>query len=151
MAGASSNFAAADTAADDVCLIGFTSGTTGQAKGTMHFHRDLLAICDCFPPDVLQASPDDIFIGSPPLAFTFGLGGLVLFPFRIGATAVLLERAGPRRPPPRHRQVQSHRLLHRPDRLSRHARQAPGQRHLVFGEMCLGRRDAAHGHLACVV
>ncbi len=84
-----------DTAADDVCLIGFTSGTTGQAKGTMHFHRDMLAICDSYSAQVLKPLPTDRFIGSPPLAFTFGLGGLVLFPFRVGATAILLERAGP--------------------------------------------------------
>jgi 2-aminobenzoate-CoA ligase len=83
------------TAADDVALIAFTSGTTGEGKGTMHFHRDVLAICDCFPPYVLRASIDDVFIGSPPFAFTFGLGGLVLFPMRIGASAVLLEQATP--------------------------------------------------------
>ena len=88
-------FGAADTASDDVCLIGFTSGTTGEPKGTMHFHRDLLAICDAYGARVLKASPDDRFIGSPPLAFTFGLGGLVLFPMRIGATMILPEKAGP--------------------------------------------------------
>ncbi len=88
-------FAACDTAADDVCLIGFTSGTTGEPKGTMHFHRDMLAICDAYSAQVLKPQPTDRFIGSPPLAFTFGLGGLVLFPFRVGATAILLERAGP--------------------------------------------------------
>jgi 2-aminobenzoate-CoA ligase len=88
-------FEPVDTAQDDVCLIGFTSGTTGEPKGTMHYHRDLLAICDCYGARVLQASPDDRFIGSPPLAFTFGLGGLVLFPFRIGAAGVLLEKATP--------------------------------------------------------
>ena len=84
-----------DTAADYVALIAFTSGTTGKGKGTMHFHRDVLAICDCFPPHVLQPDPDDIFCGSPPFAFTFGLGGLVLFPMRIGASALLLEQAAP--------------------------------------------------------
>jgi 2-aminobenzoate-CoA ligase len=89
------NFAACDTAADDVCLIAFTSGTTGVPKGTMHFHRDMLAICDTFGKHVLRAVPQDRFIGSPPIAFTFGLGGLVLFPLRVGAAAVLLERAGP--------------------------------------------------------
>lgn len=88
-------FAACDTARDDVCLIGFTSGTTGEPKGTMHFHQDLLAICDCYGARVLQASPDDRFIGSPPLAFTFGLGGLVLFPMRIGAASIFPEKAGP--------------------------------------------------------
>ncbi|PZW42161.1 anthranilate--CoA ligase [Humitalea rosea] len=94
-AAASPEFAACDTAADDVCLIGFTSGTTGEPKGTMHFHRDMLAICDAYSAEVLRPTPDDRFIGSPPLAFTFGLGGLVLFPFRVGATTILLERAGP--------------------------------------------------------
>jgi len=88
-------FEAADTSADDVCLISFTSGTTGVPKGTMHFHRDLLAICDCFPPHVLGSHEDDIFIGTPPLAFTFGLGGMLLFPMRVGAAAVLLEKLTP--------------------------------------------------------
>jgi 2-aminobenzoate-CoA ligase len=84
-----------DTAADDICLIAFTSGTTGVPKGTMHFHRDLMAACACWPPHVLRARPDDVFIGSPPLAFTFGLGGLVLFPMSIGASTVLIEKASP--------------------------------------------------------
>lgn len=95
MEAASPNFTACDTAADDVCLLGFTSGTTGVPKATMHFHRDMLAICDCYSREVLRPQESDVFIGSPPLAFTFGLGGLVLFPFRVGATAILLERAGP--------------------------------------------------------
>ena len=90
-----STFANVETFADDVALIAFTSGTTGQAKGTMHFHRDVIAICDLFPRHVLRPSPDDIFCGSPPLAFTFGLGGLLLFPMRIGASTVLLEQAAP--------------------------------------------------------
>ncbi|WP_151633716.1 AMP-binding protein [Noviherbaspirillum aerium] len=88
-------FEAADTSAEDVCLIAFTSGTTGKPKGTMHFHRDILAACDCFPKSVLQVQQDDIIIGTPPLAFTFGLGGLLLFPLRAGATAVLLEKLTP--------------------------------------------------------
>ncbi len=88
-------FAAADTAVDDVCLISFTSGTTGVPKGTMHFHRDVLAICDCFPRHVLHARADDVFIGTPPLAFTFGLGGLLLFPLRVGAAGVLIEKLSP--------------------------------------------------------
>ncbi|HJU66056.1 MAG TPA: AMP-binding protein, partial [Gemmatimonadaceae bacterium] len=91
----SPEFDAVETAADDVAIIAFTSGTTGQAKGTMHFHRDILAICDCFPRYVLRASPDDLFCGSPPLAFTFGLGGILLFPMRIGASTLLLEQAAP--------------------------------------------------------
>ncbi|RIH87113.1 Benzoate--CoA ligase [Meiothermus luteus] len=88
-------FQNADTASDDVALIAFTSGTTGKPKGCVHFHRDLLAVCDTFGKHILRASPEDTFIGSPPLAFTYGLGGLVLFPMRIGAKSVLLERASP--------------------------------------------------------
>jgi 2-aminobenzoate-CoA ligase len=88
-------FTACDTAVDDVCLIGFTSGTTGEPKGTMHFHRDMLATCDSYGRHVLRAEPSDRFIGSPPLAFTFGLGGLVLFPLRIGAASILIEKAAP--------------------------------------------------------
>jgi 2-aminobenzoate-CoA ligase len=88
-------FTACDTASDDVCLIGFTSGTTGEPKGTLHFHRDLLAICDAYARHVLRAAASDRFIGSPPIAFTFGLGGLVLFPLRVGASTVLLERTTP--------------------------------------------------------
>ncbi len=88
-------FDAADTAADDVAMLAFTSGTTGRPKATMHFHRDVLAICDTFSERVIKPRPDDIFTGSPPLAFTFGLGGLLLFPLRAGAAALLLERASP--------------------------------------------------------
>lgn len=95
MDAASPDFKAVDTAADDVCLIGFTSGTTGDPKGTMHFHRDMLAICDGYSGNVLRPEPHDRFIGSPPLAFTFGLGGIVLFPMRVGASTILLEKAGP--------------------------------------------------------
>jgi 2-aminobenzoate-CoA ligase len=89
------HFTACDTAGDDVCLIAFTSGTTGEPKGTMHFHRDMLATCDSYGRHVLRAEATDRFMGSPPLAFTFGLGGLVLFPLRVGAATILLERAGP--------------------------------------------------------
>jgi 2-aminobenzoate-CoA ligase len=88
-------FTRIDTAADDTALIAFTSGTTGKPKGTMHFHRDVMAACDCWPRTTLRALPDDIFTGSPPLAFTFGLGGLLLFPLRIGAAALLVERPAP--------------------------------------------------------
>ena len=77
-----------DTAADDIGLIAFTSGTTGQPKGTVHFHRDILAMCDCFPKHVYRPSPDDIYVGTPPLAFTFGLGAQLLFPMRTGASVV---------------------------------------------------------------
>jgi 2-aminobenzoate-CoA ligase len=95
MQGVPDTFEAAPTRADDPCLLGFTSGTTGLPKATIHYQRDLLVICDAYAKEILRAGPDDVFIGSPPLAFTFGLGGLVLFPFRVGASAVLLERASP--------------------------------------------------------
>ncbi|MET7650828.1 AMP-binding protein [Streptomyces sp. NPDC005486] len=89
-------YEAVRTAADDVALIAFTSGTTGRPKGCLHFHRDVLAIADTFSRHVLQPVVDDVFAGSPPLGFTFGLGGLVVFPMRAGASALLLEQAGPR-------------------------------------------------------
>jgi len=88
-------FANCDTSADDMALIAFTSGTTGQPKGTMHFHRDVLAITDCFPRYVSGVDGSDIFCGSPPLAFTFGLGALTLFPMRFGAAVALLEKPAP--------------------------------------------------------
>ena len=78
-----------------MALLGFTSGTTGEPKATMHFHRDLLIIADGYAREVLNVTPDDVFVGSPPLAFTFGLGGLAIFPLRFGATATLLENATP--------------------------------------------------------
>ena len=95
LTGASDQFTAIETAIDDVCLIGFTSGTTGQPKGAMHFHRDLLAACDAYSANVLRPAARDRFIGSPPLGFTFGLGGMLLFALHAGASTVLLERAGP--------------------------------------------------------
>jgi 2-aminobenzoate-CoA ligase len=88
-------FEAVPTGLDDVALLGFTSGTTGEPKATMHFHRDLLIIADGYAKEVLGVTPDDVFVGSPPLAFTFGLGGLAIFPLRFGATAALLENASP--------------------------------------------------------
>src|SRR5579859_7969577 len=88
-------FEAVKTGRDDVALLGFTSGTTGEPKATMHFHRDLLMIADGYGREVLKVTPDDVFVGSPPLAFTFGLGGLAIFPLRFGATATLLENAAP--------------------------------------------------------
>jgi 2-aminobenzoate-CoA ligase len=89
------HFEALLTSADDVCLMAFTSGTTGTPKATMHFHRDVMAACACWPAHVLRASRDDVFIGSPPLAFTFGLGGLLLFPMSVGASTALIEKATP--------------------------------------------------------
>lgn len=88
-------FDAVETGRDDVALLGFTSGTTGEPKATMHFHRDLLIIADGYAREVLNVTRDDVFVGSPPLAFTFGLGGLAIFPLRFGATATLLENASP--------------------------------------------------------
>ena len=88
-------FADAATLATDTALIAFTSGTTGKPKGTMHSHRDVIAACDCWPKHTLKATPDDVFTGSPPLAFTFGLGGLLVFPLRIGASTLLVERPSP--------------------------------------------------------
>src|SRR5271155_2247867 len=88
-------FEAVRTGRDDVALLGFTSGTTGEPKATMHFHRDLLIVADGYASEVLGVTPDDVFAGSPPLAFTFGLGGLAIFPLRFGATATLLENAAP--------------------------------------------------------
>jgi 2-aminobenzoate-CoA ligase len=88
-------FDAVKTGRDDVALLGFTSGTTGEPKATMHFHRDLLIIADGYAKEVLGVTPDDVFVGSPPLAFTFGLGGLAVFPLRFGAAAALLEQASP--------------------------------------------------------
>lgn len=88
-------FDAVRTSRDDVALLGFTSGTTGTPKATMHFHRDLMIIADGYAKEVLDVTPKDVFVGSPPLAFTFGLGGLAIFPLRFGATATLLETASP--------------------------------------------------------
>lgn len=88
-------FEAVATGRDDVALLGFTSGTTGEPKATMHFHRDILIIADGYAREVLDVQPQDVFVGSPPLAFTFGLGGLAVFPLRFGATACLLENASP--------------------------------------------------------
>jgi 2-aminobenzoate-CoA ligase len=88
-------FEAVKTGRDDVALLGFTSGTTGEPKATMHFHRDLMIVADGYAREVLGVTEDDVFVGSPPLAFTFGLGGLAIFPLRFGATATLLENAAP--------------------------------------------------------
>ena len=88
-------FEPVDTAADDVAIIAFTSGTTGVPKGCMHLHRDLLATCDTFAKEILDPQPDEVFSGTPPLAFTYGLGGLVLFPLRFGASTAPVAKPGP--------------------------------------------------------
>jgi 2-aminobenzoate-CoA ligase len=95
IARASDEFVACDTASDDCALLGFTSGTTGTPKATMHFHRDVMAIAHAYGAHVLRLRESDRCIGSPPLAFTFGLGGLVIFPLAAGASTVLLEKAPP--------------------------------------------------------
>ena len=91
----SASFSACDTARDDIALIAFTSGTTGEPKGTMHYHSDVLAMCDLFPRHILKPTSSDIFCGTPPLAFTFGLGGMLAFPLRVGASTMLLEGLTP--------------------------------------------------------
>ncbi|ASO20910.1 2-aminobenzoate-CoA ligase [Actinoalloteichus hoggarensis] len=93
--GISDDFEPVRTAADDVALLAFTSGTTGRPKATMHFHRDVLAVADTFSRTVLRPTPDDLFTGTPPLGFTFGLGGLLIFPLRAGAAVLLLESPTP--------------------------------------------------------
>src|SRR5215472_16786346 len=92
IAGCSEHFTTVATSHDDVALIAFSSGTSGEPKATVHFHRDLLAVCDSFSKHVLKPQPNDIFCGSPPLTFTFGLGGLLLFPMRVGASSLLLPK-----------------------------------------------------------
>ena len=95
MAKASDRFVNADTAADDVCLLAFTSGTTGQPKACMHFHRDVLAMADVVARHLLKTGPDDVYAGSPPLGFTFGLGALLVFPLRFRAATVPIETPAP--------------------------------------------------------
>lgn len=84
-------FEACPTAADDIALLAFTSGTTGKPKAAIHTHRDVLAACEAWPRHVLQATPDDVVVGTPPLAFTFGLGGLLIFPMWAGASVFFPE------------------------------------------------------------
>jgi 2-aminobenzoate-CoA ligase len=95
LAGKPVTFDDVDTSSDDVCMLAFTSGTTGRPKATMHFHRDVLSICETFSRHVLQPGPDDVFTGTPPYAFTFGLGGVLLFPLHAGASTLLVEKATP--------------------------------------------------------
>jgi len=106
MAGKPDTFEAVDTAATDPALIGFTSGTTGVPKGTVHFHRDVMAMCEVFPRHCLKPTADDVFIGTPPLAFTFGLGGMLAFPLWARASTILIERLAPE---PLMKAIQDHR------------------------------------------
>ena len=144
------NFTACDTAIDDVCLIAFTSGTTGEPKGTMHFHRDMLAPCDSYGKYVLQASPDDRFIGSAPLAFTFGLGGHVLFPFRIGAATIQLEKAPPEELLPAIEKYKATVCFTAPTAYRAIIPHLCEAQHRVAAQMRIGRRDAAEDHLRCL-
>jgi 2-aminobenzoate-CoA ligase len=91
---AGSRFDAIDTAAEDPALIAFTSGTTGKPKGCVHYHRDVLAMADTFARHMLDLAPGDIVVGTPPIAFTFGLGGLVVFPAAAGAATAFADRPG---------------------------------------------------------
>jgi 2-aminobenzoate-CoA ligase len=141
-------FDAVETGQDDVALLGFTSGTTGEPKATLHFHRDLLIIADGYAKEVLGVTPEDVFVGSPPLAFTFGLGGLAIFPLRFGAAAALLETASP---PNLIEIIETYKAtvcLHRADRLSGHAaRHGRGRGPFQPARRRLGRRNAARAGL----
>jgi len=95
MAREPATFTAVPTSLEDVCLLAFTSGTTGVPKATMHFHRDVLVMADIVGGHLLETSPDDVYAGSPPLGFTFGLGALLVFPLRFRASAVLIEQPSP--------------------------------------------------------
>jgi len=90
------NFESFASLSTDCCILAFTSGTTGVPKATIHSHRDVMAICACWPQSILKPQAKDVFIGSPPIAFTFGLGGLILFPMSVGASVALLEKASPK-------------------------------------------------------
>ena len=100
------SFTACPTSADDIALLAFTSGTTGAPKAVVHTHRDVLAACECWPRHVLKPSPDDVVAGSPPLAFTFGLGGLLIFPLWAGASVYFPD--GPYKPESMVRQMREH-------------------------------------------
>ena len=112
------DFPACPTAGDDIALLAFTSGTTGKPKAAVHSHRDVLAACEAWPRHVLKATPDDIVMGSPPLAFTFGLGGLLLFPMWAGASVYFPDIPyTPGGHGQADRRSRRHHLLHRADLL----------------------------------
>jgi 2-aminobenzoate-CoA ligase len=143
-------FADIRTAADDTALIAFTSGTTGKPKGTMHFHRDVLAACDCWPRSTLRATADDVFTGSPPLAFTFGLGGLLLFPLRVGAATLLLEKTSPDALLPAIAEYRASVLFTAPTSYRAMAAQAACVRPVEPAQVRIGWRSAAGGDAQAV-
>ena len=145
------NFGAVDTAADDVAMIAFTSGTTGRPKAAMHFHRDLLAIADTFSARVLKPRADDIFTGTPPLAFTYGLGGLLVFPLRAGASTLLLERATPAELADQIAARGVTVLSTAPDRVPGHARRGQGRAAARAAPAGLGGRAPVRLDLAGVL
>jgi 2-aminobenzoate-CoA ligase len=93
--GVAPGFVHVTTGRDDVALIAFTSGTTGRPKGCVQYHRDILAPADTFARHILKPDPSDRWVCSAPIAFTFGLGMLLIFPWRFGGTAVTIEQPGP--------------------------------------------------------
>ena len=139
IAGQPEDFSNVDTSADDVAMLAFTSGTTGRPKATMHFHRDLLAIADTFSAKVLQPNRDDLFAGSPPLGFTFGLGALIVFPMRIGAATLLLEKGTPDVLLPAIEPLPADHRLHGADRVPGDDPRAFQARCLLAAPLCLGR------------
>ena len=145
------DLAAVRTGRDDIALLGFTSGTTGAPKATMHFHRDILIIADGYARQVLEVRPEDVFVGSPPIAFTFGLGELAVFPLRFGASAVLIESATP---PNLVKIIETYKatdLLHGADCISGDAR-SDGRRSRSFlaSRGRVRRRDASSSSLRCL-
>ena len=141
------DFTACNTASDDVCLIAFTSGTTGEPKGTVHFHRDMLVVGDTYGRYVLRATADDRFVSTAPIAFTFGLGGIALFPMRVGASSILIERTTPADLDFGDPTIQGDGLFHRADRLSGHAPAGRQARHIVAAQMRLRWRDPVQSDL----
>ena len=137
-------FDAVKTGRDDVALLGFTSGTTGEPKATMHFHRDLMIVADGYAREVLNVTEDDVFVGSPPLAFTFGLGGLAIFPLAVRRDRNAVGKRGAARDGQDHRDLQGDDLLHLADRVSRDdGRDGQGRRSVVAADRGLRRRNLA--------
>ena len=141
------DFQNVDTAADDVSMLAFTSGTTGRPKATMHFHRDVLANADTFSHYVLRPEADDVFTGTPPIAFTFGLGGLVVFPLRVGAASAARREGDPGRAGRAHRRARRHRLLHRPHGVQGDDRRRQDRQAVDAAARGLRRRAPPPGHL----